>query len=45
MRSDDIEHFEQTNKFWPDGMEPNTYIEGSKLIDGIFTTPDIDLTS
>lgn len=45
IRSDDIELFEQTSTFWPDGKEPNTHIEGSKPIDGIFTTPDVDLTS
>ena len=45
LRSDDIELHECTHHYWPDTTEPNTHIDGSKPIDGIFTTPDIDVTS
>ena len=45
LRSDDIELFEKLYLFWPNGTEPNTHVEGSKPIDGIFTTPDIELTA
>ena len=43
--SDDIELKECTHHFWPDQLEPNTHIDGSQPIDGIFATPDIDVTN
>ena len=45
LRSDDIELNECTHSFWPDQCEPNTHIDGSQPIDGIFATPDIDVTN
>ena len=43
--SDNIELHESTHNFWPEGHEPNTHFNGSRPIDGIFTTPDIDVTN
>ena len=45
LRSDDIELYERTHDYWPDGIEPNTHIDGTRPIDGIFATPDIDVTN
>lgn len=45
LRSNDIELHESTHMFWPEGQQPHTHIDGSRPIDGIFTTPDIDVTN
>jgi hypothetical protein len=46
LQSDDIELIERTHDFWPEGiLEPNTHIDGSRPIDGIFATPDINVTN
>lgn len=38
-----LEMREVTHHFW-DGVEPNTHINGSRSIDGIFATADIEIT-
>ena len=43
--SDNIKLHESTHNFWPEGHKPNTHINGSRPIDGIFTIPDIDVTN
>lgn len=45
LRSDDIELHEAGHRFWDHGSEPHTYVDGSLPIDGIFATPDIDVTN
>lgn len=45
LRADDIELHEMGSKYWPRNMEPRTYVDGSIPIDGIFCTPDIDVTN
>ena len=45
LGSEDINLQERTNQVWPLDVEPNTHIDGSKPIDGIFATPDIDVTN
>ena len=36
---------ERSHLFWPPGEPPNTYVLGSLPIDGIYSTPDIDITN
>ena len=45
LREQDIELSEITHGFWPTGVEPNTHIDGKQPIDGIYATPDIDVTN
>ena len=45
ISSDDIQLHESTHTSWPEGKQPHTYIDGSKPIDGIFSTPDIEVTN
>lgn len=44
-KADDIDLREITHKYWPDGVEPHSFAYGSRAIDGIYATPDIDVTS
>ena len=36
---------EATNKFWPKGDEPRTYIRGCGPIDAVYHTPSLEITS
>jgi len=46
LQADDISLREIGNTFWPDkSAEPHTHADGSQPIDGIFSTPDIDITN
>ena len=36
---------EATHRFWPAGTEPNTHFRGSQPIDGIYVSPDIEVSS
>ena len=45
LRSDGIELCKVGHKFWPENMIPHTHADGSLPIDGIFATPDLDVTN
>lgn len=45
LHSDDIELSDISHHFWETGTEPHTYIDGSQPIDGIFTTPNLDVSN
>ena len=45
FQAQDIELTEATHTFWPSNTEPNTHIDGKLPIDGIFVTPDVDVTN
>ena len=45
LTSESIGLTEATHWFWPAGMEPNTHFRGSQPIDGIYVSPDIEVSS
>lgn len=44
-RHDDIDLREVTHNYWPPNSEPHTFAYGTRPIDGIFATPDVDVTN
>ena len=45
LRASDIDLCDVSHTFWPTDKEPNTYIDGSLPIDGVFVSPDLDVTN
>ena len=40
-----IDLHEHTHLFWDPGGEPNTFVDGSLPIDGVYATPDVEIVS
>lgn len=45
LKADDINMHEVTSEVWPTDAGPNTHADGKLPIDGIFATPDLDITN